>query len=57
MIDKKIYLAEELFEEIPEDPDNVLFKIPPEVCEAQGWAPGDLLNIKIENGSMIINKV
>jgi hypothetical protein len=53
----KTFLVEELFEDIPGDPDNVLFKIPPEILEAQGWAEGDTLNIKVENGALIISKV
>jgi hypothetical protein len=53
----KTYLAEEIFEDIPDDPDNVLFKIPPEICEQTGWAEGDTLNIRVENGTLIITKV
>lgn len=51
------FLAEELFEDIPGEPDNVIFKIPPEICEQQGWKEGDTLNIKVEDGKMIISKV
>jgi len=54
---KTTYLVEELFEDIPGDPDNVIFKIPPELCEAQGWKEGDTINIKVEDGAMIISKV
>jgi hypothetical protein len=50
------YLAEEIFEDIPGDPDNVMMKIPPELCEAQGWKEGDVLTIKLENGAIIISK-
>lgn len=52
----KTYLAEEIFEDIPGDPDNVMMKIPPELCEAQGWKEGDVLTIKLENGAIIISK-
>ena len=51
------FLAEDLFQDIPGDPDNVIMKIPPEICEAQGWKEGDTLNIKVEDGAMIITKV
>jgi hypothetical protein len=51
------FLAEEIFEDIPGDPDNVIMKLPPEICEAQGWKEGDTLNIKVEDGAMIISKV
>jgi hypothetical protein len=50
------FLAEEIFEDIPGDPDNVMMKIPPEICEAQGWKEGDTLNVKLENGALIITK-
>ena len=50
------YTYEEIFEDIPGDPDNVLMKIPDEICEAQGWKPGDTLNITVENGQIIITK-
>ena len=56
-MEKKTFLVEELFEDIPGDPDNVIFKIPPELCEAQGWKEGDTINIKVEDGQMIISKV
>jgi len=51
------FTVEELFEDIPGDPDNVIFKIPPELCEAQGWKEGDTINIKVEDGQMILSKV
>ena len=54
---KTTYTVEELFEDIPGDPDNVIMKLPPEVCEAQGWKEGDTLNIKVEDGAMILSKV
>jgi hypothetical protein len=50
------FLAEEIFEDIPGDPDNVMMKIPPEICEAQGWKEGDTINVKLENGALIITK-
>lgn len=56
MMEKKTFLVEEIFEEIPGDPDNVIMKIPPEICEAQGWVEGDTLNVKVENGALIISK-
>jgi hypothetical protein len=51
------YKAEDLFEDIPGDPDNVIMKLPPEICEAQGWKEGDTINIKVEDGAMILSKV
>jgi hypothetical protein len=53
---QKTYKVEEIFEEIPGDPDNVMMKIPDEICEAQGWKEGDTLTIKIEDGALVISK-
>jgi len=55
-MEKLTFLAEEIFENIPGDPDNVMMKIPPEICEAQGWKEGDTLNIKVEDGAIVISK-
>jgi frataxin-like iron-binding protein CyaY len=52
------YKAEDIFQEIPDDPDNVLMTIPPEILESQGWKEGD--NLKIEwgdQGSIVISKI
>lgn len=54
---KKTYLVEELFEDIPGDPDNVILKIPPEICEQQGWKEGDTVNVQVEEGKMVITKL
>jgi len=54
---KTTYTVEELFEDIEGDTENVIFKIPPEICDAQGWVEGDTINIKVEDGAMILSKV
>ena len=54
---KTTYRVEELFEDIEGDADNVLFKIPEEICKIQGWVEGDTINIKVEDGAMILSKV
>lgn len=51
------YNSDELFEEIPGDPDNVIMKFPPELLEKIGWKEGDVLNIVVKDGSMVISKV
>ncbi len=56
MTEQKTYLVEELFEDIPGDPDNVLFKIPPELCEKLGWKEGDNIHISATEGRIIISK-
>jgi hypothetical protein len=53
----KTYLVEELFEDIPGDPDNVLFNIPPEICEQVGFKPGDTIHIEATDGRIIFYKV
>jgi len=55
-MEKLTFLAEDLFEDIPGYPDNVMMKIPPEICDAQGWVEGTTLNIQVEDGKMIISK-
>ena len=53
---KKTYLAEELFEDIPGDPDNVILKFPPELLEQTGWKEGDTLDITLEDNAIVIVK-
>lgn len=55
-MEKRTFLVEDIFEDIPGDPDNVMLKIPPEICEQNGWKEGDTLNIVVENGALIITK-
>ncbi len=47
---------DEVFEDIPDDPDNVILKFPPELLEEAQWAPGDTLSIKAEDGCILISK-
>ncbi len=51
-----VYLAEEIFEDIPGDPDNVVMKIPPEILEKTGWKEGDTLTVKLEDNAIVISK-
>jgi hypothetical protein len=52
------YKAEDVFEDIEGDEENVLFKIPPEVAEKAGFKPGDTLRIeKHPAGGISITKV
>ena len=53
-----IYKQEDIFQEIPNDPENLNFTIPPEIMEAQGWKEGDALKIEWgDQGSIVITKV
>lgn len=52
------YKVEDIFEDIPDDPDNVLMTIPPEILEQQGWGEGTKVKISIgDQGTMIIEEV
>ena len=55
-METRTFLAEEIFEDIPGDPDNVIMKIPPEILEHNGWKEGDTLDITIEDGALTIKK-
>lgn len=49
---------EDIFEDIPDDSENVIMKIPPEIYESQGWKVGDRLKISIgDQGSLIIENI
>ena len=52
----KTYKVEEVFEDIPGDPDNVLLNIPPEILEQLGWEPGDVLTVSTKEGSIVLEK-
>jgi hypothetical protein len=54
---QKTYLVEEIFQDIPDDPNNVIMNIPPEICEESDIKPGDNLHIEVQDGKMIITKV
>ena len=55
-MEKLKFLAEEIFEDIPGDPDNVMMKIPSKILERNGWKEGAELNIEVEDGSIVISK-
>lgn len=55
---KTIYKQEEIFQDIPDDPERVIMNLPEEIAEAAGIKPGD--NIKVswgDQGTIIITKV
>lgn len=56
MVNRTVYNVDEIFEDDPENPDNVLMKIPDEIAERMGWKPGDVLKITTEEGSIVIEK-
>lgn len=51
------YKAEEIFEDIEGDEENVMMTIPPEILELQGWKEGDTIKIEWgDQGSIVISK-
>ena len=54
--EKFIFTAEDIFKDIPGDPENVMMKFPDEVLALTGWKEGDTLDIKVEDGKIIVTK-
>ena len=55
-MEKHTYNVEDIFEDIPGDPDNVIMKLPPELCKEMGWTEGVELDITVEDGAISIKK-
>lgn len=56
--ENKTYKYEDIFQDIPGDPDNTLMTIPPEIYEKMGWDPGDVIKITVlEEGGLALEKV
>ena len=52
------YKYEDIFEDIPEDPENVLMNFPDEIIEQMGLEIGDPLKIEVgDQGTIIITKL
>jgi len=52
------YKVGDIFEEIPDDPENVLMNIPEEIRNEIGLVPGDVVRVLVgDQGSLIIEKV
>lgn len=54
---KYVYNVEDIFEEIPDDPDNIIMKFPEEILKAADLKEGDTLDIKVEDGIITVIKV
>mgnify|MGYP001091088282 CR=1 FL=1 len=55
---KYIYKAEEIFEDIPDDPQNVNMKIPDAIAKEAGLEPGDTVRILWgDQGTVVIEKI
>lgn len=53
----RTYDYEEIFSDIEDDPENILMKIPQEVCEEAGFNEGDLIQVTLEGRCLVIMKV
>jgi len=52
------YKVEDIFQDIPNDPENIMMNLPPEVMEEAGIKPGDTVKILLgDQGSLIIEKL
>jgi len=52
------FKVEDVFEDIPNDPNEVLLKIPDEVADQAGFEPGDNLRVLWgDQGTIIIEKI
>lgn len=52
------YKSEDIFKDIPGDPDNVNMVIPPEVLKRMGWTEGTKIKISVgDKGTLVIEKV
>lgn len=52
------YKVEDIFEDIPGDPENVNMTIPPEISEKIGLVPGDTVKVLWgDQGTIIIQKI
>lgn len=52
------YKVEDIFEDIPNDPENVLMNLPQEVMDQVGIKPGDTVKILLgDQGSLVIEKI
>jgi anaerobic selenocysteine-containing dehydrogenase len=53
----KSYTVEEIFQDDPDDPDNTIMTIPPEIMERMGWGEGDVIRIENTKEGLTITKV
>lgn len=50
---KKVYLASDIFLEIPDDPENVILQLPPEIWKEAGFEVGDTVVVEQNEDSAI----
>jgi bifunctional DNA-binding transcriptional regulator/antitoxin component of YhaV-PrlF toxin-antitoxin module len=54
---EKTYNVEDIFQDDPDNPENVIMTIPDEIMEKMGWTAGDTLSFDIQDGVVSIVKV
>jgi hypothetical protein len=57
MMNRKTYKYEDLFQDIPNDPDNILMTIPEEVLSKSDINIGDFVDITFHDSVMMIKKI
>lgn len=53
----KFYSVDEIFEDIPGDPEHTMLKIPPELYENMGWKEGDNIKITVSDGIITLTNL
>lgn len=56
-IENKTWKVEDIFQEIPDDPDNVNMIIPDEIVEYLELNEGDAIRIQMTDSGLILSKV
>jgi hypothetical protein len=56
MSDKKVYNVEDIFHDIPGDPDNVMLQLPPEICKELNWEAGTVLKVSVTETGIVLEK-
>lgn len=52
------YKIEDIFEDVPDNPEEVIMNLPPEVAEEVGLKPGDKIKILVgDQGTLVIEKI
>ena len=52
------YKVEDIFEDIPDDPDFVRMTIPEEVMREKGWTEGTRIKVEVgDQGTIILSEV
>lgn len=53
----KSYRVEDIFEDDPDNADNVLLTIPPDIIEKTGWVENTKLEYEVKDKVLILRKV